>query len=96
LNILYWIGCWPSPLSATLYARFRPRPKLPPEWTKDEAPLPGEANPYRIVPRSPGEAAGRKKAALVLGITCGLCNLIGIAFYAAGLMPLWQAMFGKG
>jgi hypothetical protein len=96
LNILYWIGAWPWPLSATLYARFRPRPKLPPEWTKDEAPLPGEPNPYRIVPRAPGEAAGRKKAALVLGITCGLCNLIGITLYLAGLTPLWLAMFGKG
>ncbi len=91
LNILWWTVAWPFPLSTTLYARYRPKARLPDEWTKEEEPLPGEQNPYRICTQDPNETAGRRKAARIIGVTCGICIIIGIALTGAGLCFVWLA-----
>jgi hypothetical protein len=83
-NILWWFGLWFFPLSTTLYARYRPKADLPEQWTKSEAPLPGELNPYSIAPRDSSELAGRRKAAWIIGIICGICVLLGIVFWSIG------------
>lgn len=95
LTIVLWILTWPSPLSSTLYARFRPQPKLPTEWTKDETPLPGETNPYRITAEHPNEARGRKKAAMIIGITCSICILIGMAMWGFGIYQIGKQFLGN-
>jgi hypothetical protein len=91
LNILWWIVAWYFPLSTTLYARYRPRARLPESWTEEEAPLPGEQNPYRISTRDLREAAGRRKAARIIGTVCGICIIVGMALWGAGLYYVWLA-----
>jgi hypothetical protein len=82
VNVLWWIVAWPFPLSTTLYARYRPKAKLPAEWTAQEMPPHGSENPYRITSRDAAEAAGRRKAAWVIGLTSGICVLLGVSLTA--------------
>ena len=85
VRMLFWIAFWPGPLSQVLYERFRPRVRLPAEWTESEALLPGEANLYVASVPDAAERAGRRKAAWIVGVTCGICIAIGIAFSCAVL-----------
>lgn len=81
-----WIIAWYFPLSVTLYNRYRRRAKLPLEWTKDEIPPASERNPYQTSVMDPKDAAGRRKAAWIIGIVSGLCISIGIYLYSLGVM----------
>jgi hypothetical protein len=92
LNILWWIVAWSFPLSTTLYARYRPKVRLPESWTKEEALLQGEQNLYRISTRDPREAAGRRKAARIIGAVCGLCIVTGMVLWGIGLYCVWLAL----
>jgi hypothetical protein len=87
--LFYWIVFWPAPLSDILYQRFRPKARLPAEWTSDEDPEPGEANPYRCIPMPIDVARGRRKATWILALMCVPCITIGILFWAVWLSPLF-------
>lgn len=100
--LFYWIVFWPAPLSDILYQRFRPKARLPIEWTSEEEPAPGEPNPYRSNPMPRDVARGRRKATWILTLMCAPCVTIGIVFWAAWLAPLfawtwhmWQAVFSS-
>lgn len=75
--LFWWTFFWPGPLSTILYERFRLKARLPADWTAGETPAPGEPNPYRSTGMLADEAAGRRKATLIIGLMCGICIAIG-------------------
>jgi hypothetical protein len=101
--VVYWIAFWPAPLSDILYQRFRPRARLPADWTSEEEPAPGEQNPYRRVSQPPDVAAGRRKATWIIGTISGVCIAIGIALWTlwlgTTLVPwtwgMWRSVFAS-
>jgi hypothetical protein len=57
---------------------------------QDETPAPGEPNPYDTAERDPAEVAGRRKAAWTIGVTCGICIMIGVGCY---VFAAWAVFF---
>lgn len=101
--LFWWTFFWPGPLSDILYQRFRPRARLPEEWTAQETPVAGEPNPYRAIATPPDVVAGRRKATWILGSMLGACIAIGGSFsifiFVWHVLPamwdLWRPMFGR-
>lgn len=87
-RMCWWIIAWYFPLSVTLYNKYRRRARLPVEWTKDEMPLPGENNAFLVSGRDSQEAAGRRKAAWIIGTLSGLCTGIGIYLYSLAAIAM--------
>ncbi len=93
IHFLIWFAGWPFALSDTLYAKYRRKTRLPAEWTREETPPAGEESPYACGAMNPEEAAGRRHAARVIGLSSGICVVLGIAVTAWVLWLLFGDMF---
>ena len=101
--VFWWTFFWPGPLSDILYHRFRPKARLPTEWTEEEIAPPGEPNQYRRSPTPPDVIKGRRKATWILASTCGLCIAIGggfsmfifFRFVLPSLWGDWRPLFSR-
>ena len=99
--LFWWTFFWPGPLSDILYHRFRPKARLPADWTAEEVPPAGETNSYRKSALPADVVAGRRKATWIIGLTCGTCIAIGagltLALVIHSVLPsmweLWRPLF---